>query len=103
MGGKTLTLFGHPFMKHPERRFAPTTVRLPRNAVRFESEQMSAFIGIRNQRGDGLGTLPSREPHLVHGLAKTQRAQRERTYPTFQSEHEGNRWKIIRKVTKAPA
>ena len=35
-------------MKEPERRFAPTTVRLARNAVRYELEQVSAFIGIRN-------------------------------------------------------
>jgi len=44
---KTLTLFGHPFMTDHERRFAPTTVRIDRNAVRYGSEQVSAFIGIR--------------------------------------------------------
>ena len=31
-----------------ERRFAPTTVRYRRISVRYESEQVSAFIGIRN-------------------------------------------------------
>ena len=30
-----------------ERRFAPTTVRYRRISVRYESEQVSAFIGIR--------------------------------------------------------
>jgi hypothetical protein len=32
-----------------ERRFAPTTVRYRRISVRYESEQVSAFIGIRSQ------------------------------------------------------
>lgn len=40
---------------------------------------------------------------LFMAWAKTRRAQRERTYPTFQSEHEGNRWRMIRRVTEAPA
>ena len=31
-----------------ERRFAPTTVRYRRISVRYESEQVSAFIGIRS-------------------------------------------------------
>jgi hypothetical protein len=30
-----------------KRRFAPTTVRYRRISVRYESEQVSAFIGIR--------------------------------------------------------
>ena len=30
-----------------ERRFAPTTVRYRRMSVRYESEQVFAFIGIR--------------------------------------------------------
>jgi len=34
-----------------ERRFAPTTVRYRRISVRYESEQVSAFIGIRNRVG----------------------------------------------------
>ena len=33
-----------------ERRFAPTTVRYRRISVRYESEQVSAFIGIRTLR-----------------------------------------------------
>ncbi len=45
--GKTLTPVGHPSKTPPERRFAPTTVRQPRNSVRYELEQVSAFIGIR--------------------------------------------------------
>lgn len=45
--GKTLTPVGHPFMTPSERRFAPTTVRQPRNGVRYGLEQLSAFIGIR--------------------------------------------------------
>jgi len=32
-----------------ERRFAPTTVRYRRISVRYESEQVSAFIGIRTE------------------------------------------------------
>ena len=34
-----------------ERRFAPTTVRYRRISVRYESEQVSAFIGIRTYIG----------------------------------------------------
>jgi hypothetical protein len=45
--GKTLTPVGHLFMTPAERRFAPTTVRQPRNGVRYGLEQVSAFIGIR--------------------------------------------------------
>jgi hypothetical protein len=47
ISGKTLTPVGHPFMNPSERRFAPTTVRQPRNGVRYGLEQVSAFIGIR--------------------------------------------------------
>ena len=46
--GKILTPVGHPFKTHSERRFAPTTVRQPRNGVRYGLEQVSAFIGIRS-------------------------------------------------------
>jgi hypothetical protein len=35
-------------MTPSERRFAPTTVRQPRNGVRYGLEQVSAFIGIRS-------------------------------------------------------
>ena len=45
--GLTLTPVGHPFITPPERRFAPTTVRQPRNGVRYELEQVSDIIGIR--------------------------------------------------------
>lgn len=34
--------------------------------------------------------------------AKTQKSQRDRTYPTWQSRLEGKRWWIIRQVTEAP-
>lgn len=37
-----------------ERRFAPTTVRYRRISVRYESEQVSAFIGIRSYRTFGV-------------------------------------------------
>ena len=37
-------------MNPPERRFAPTTVRQDWNGVRYGLEQVSAFIGIRNNR-----------------------------------------------------
>lgn len=40
-----------------ERRFAPTTVRYRRISVRYESEQVSAFIGIRKAL-----TCPSSSP-----------------------------------------
>jgi hypothetical protein len=45
--GNTLTPVGHPFMTHPERRFAPISVRQHRNGVRYELEQVSDIIGIR--------------------------------------------------------
>src|SRR5208283_2616812 len=48
--GKTLTPVGHPFMTHPERRFAPISVRQHRNGVRYELEQVSDIIGIRKKR-----------------------------------------------------
>ncbi len=36
--------------------------------------------------------------------AKTQRSQRDRTYPTWQEWHAGNRGRIIRQITaSAPA
>lgn len=39
----------HVFFKtHSERRFAPTTVRQPRNGVRYGLEQVSDIIGIRS-------------------------------------------------------
>jgi hypothetical protein len=50
-GVETLTPVGHPFMNHSERRFAPTTVRQPRNGVRYGLEQVSDIIGIRNSGG----------------------------------------------------
>lgn len=34
--------------------------------------------------------------------AKTQPNQRDRTYPTWQSHNDGNRWRMIRQVTKPP-
>ena len=37
-----------------ERRFAPTTVRYRRISVRYKSEQVSAFIGIRKEPGHSL-------------------------------------------------
>ena len=46
---ENLTPVGHPFMTEPERRFAPTTVRQPRNTVRQELEQVSDRIGMRNK------------------------------------------------------
>src|SRR5690242_11225865 len=49
--GKTLTPVGHPCMTPSERRFAPTTVRQARNAVRYGLEQVSACIGIRSRQG----------------------------------------------------
>lgn len=39
---------------------------------------------------------------LFIAWAKTQRNKRDRTYPTWQSRHEGKRWGIIRQVTEAP-
>ena len=44
---QTLTPVGHPIKTPAERRFAPTTVRQPRNGVRYELEQVSDSIGIR--------------------------------------------------------
>jgi hypothetical protein len=37
----------HPFIREPQRRFAPITVRYRRNAVRHGSEQVYELIGIR--------------------------------------------------------
>jgi hypothetical protein len=39
---------------------------------------------------------------LFMAWAKTQRNQRDRHYPTWQSRHEGNHWWSIRQVTEAP-
>ena len=47
-------------MTPSERRFAPTTVRQPRNGVRFELEEVSAFIGMRNNLSK---PIPSRKAH----------------------------------------
>lgn len=47
---QTLTPVGHPIITPAERRFAPTTVRQPRNGVRHELEQVSDIIGIRRCR-----------------------------------------------------
>src|SRR5665213_902842 len=49
-GDEILTPVGHPFISDSVRRFAPTTVRQDRNGVRHGLEQVSAFIGIRNNR-----------------------------------------------------
>jgi hypothetical protein len=48
IGGELLTAVGHPFISDSERRFAPATVRQDWNGVRYELEQVSAFIGIRS-------------------------------------------------------
>ena len=45
-----------------ERRFAPTTVRYRRISVRYESEQVSAFIGIRTACADA--ALSEKSPYL---------------------------------------
>ena len=39
---------------------------------------------------------------LFMAWAKTQPNQRDRTYPTWQSRHDGNRWWILRQVTQPP-
>jgi hypothetical protein len=53
---KTLTQSGHPFIREPQRRFAPITVRYRRNAVRHGSEQVYELIGIRiNNRENSSG------------------------------------------------
>jgi hypothetical protein len=51
-----------------ERRFAPTTVRYRRISVRYESEQVSAFIGIRIQTA-GRHQRPNRAASRVAGSA----------------------------------
>ena len=48
-GDQTLTPVGHLIMTPAARRFAPTTVRQDWNGVRYELEQVSAFIGIRTR------------------------------------------------------
>ena len=67
-----------------ERRFAPTTVRYRRISVRYESEQVSAFIGIRTSDldvlslrsagyevhqtgGDWKNPVSFRKAKLIHG------------------------------------
>jgi len=55
--GENLTPVGHPFITRSERRFAPTTVRQPRNGVRYGLEWVSAFIGIRNSLESGIPLL----------------------------------------------
>ena len=53
--GDILTLFGHPSIRDAQRRFAPITVRQNPNAVRYESESLSAFIGIRTEVSKAVG------------------------------------------------
>ena len=39
---------------------------------------------------------------LFIAWTRTQRNKRDRTYPTWQSRHDGNRWGIIRQITEPP-
>jgi hypothetical protein len=50
-----------------------------------------------------LGLLHRMSISLFVAWAKQQRNQRDRTYPTWQSTHEANRWIMIQQVTRAPA
>jgi hypothetical protein len=50
-----------------------------------------------------LGLLHRMSISLFVDWAKQQRNPRDRTYPTWQSEHEANRWIMIRRVTRAPS
>lgn len=71
---------------------------------RLDCSAMEDRLRVRDQNAATvLGLLHRMSLTLFMAWAKTQRAQRDRTYPTFQSEHEGNRWRIIRQVTQAPA
>jgi hypothetical protein len=65
---KNLTQSGHPFIREPQRRFAPITVRYRRNAVRHGSEQVYELIGIRKFNVSGtirsVAVVNTREWHL---------------------------------------
>jgi len=69
--GENLTPVGHPFITRSERRFAPTTVRQPRNGVRYGLEWVSAFIGIRKQRAQ-ISFLKTSWPSVPQILALLQ-------------------------------
>ena len=64
---------------------------------------MEDRLRVRDQNAaTALGLFHRMSLTLFMAWAKKQPAQRDRTYPTFQSEHEANRWRIIRPVTQAP-
>ena len=49
-----------------------------------------------------LGFLHRVSISLFVAWADKQRNARDRTYPTWQAEHQGNRWIIVHQITKAP-
>lgn len=78
-----------------ERRFAPTTVRYRRISVRYESEQVSAFIGIRTRLyDDGDWALGSEvcNPHR-----DADRRSLVCTYPVSESDHRDSLGRLGRK------
>lgn len=69
---------------------------------RLDCSAMEDRLRVRNENAATvLGLFHRVSLTLFEAWAKTQRAQRDRTYPTFQSHHEGNRWRMIRRVTEA--
>jgi hypothetical protein len=70
---------------------------------RLDCSALEDRLRVRNDNAvTVLGLFHRMSLTLFMAWAKTQRNQRDRTYPTWQSRHEGNRWWIIRQVTEAP-
>lgn len=71
---------------------------------RLDCSALEDRLRVRNQNAATvLGLFHRMSITLFMAWAKTQRSQRDRTYPTWQSRHEGKRWWIIRQVTEAPS
>ena len=70
---------------------------------RLDCSAMEDRLRVRNQNAATvLGLLHRMSLTLFMVWAKTQKAKRDRTYPTWQSRLEGRRWWIIRQITEAP-
>jgi hypothetical protein len=71
---------------------------------RLDCSALEDRLRVRNQNAvTVLGLFHRMSLTLFMVWAKAQRNQRDRTYPTWQSRHEGKRWWIIRQVTEAPS
>ena len=70
---------------------------------RLDCSALEDRLRIRDHNAvEVLGFLHRVSISLFVAWAKTQRNQRDQTYPTWQSYHDANRWIMIRQITKAP-